>query len=181
MMLCISVAALCKPQGTEGRADRTPPRKESLSGVECSDELMRGGWFFLCARLFSLFPHMFVFTSSVKNTEFPASLIIARLFPFQGLKSVISLVSFHPASTHTTFSSCLLSVSAWVGGVGGNVVSMDQGVLTCQLFIILPGQKTDFMHCPFSTGISCRSPLLRPTCLDEPGSFPYSLEVPCSL
>lgn len=44
MMLCISVEVLCKPQGTEGRAEQTPPRKESLSGVECSDELLKGGW-----------------------------------------------------------------------------------------------------------------------------------------
>ncbi len=44
MMLCISVEALCKPQGTEGRAEQTPPRKESLSGVECSDKLLKGGW-----------------------------------------------------------------------------------------------------------------------------------------
>lgn len=33
MMMYISVEALCKPQGTEGRAKPTPPRKKSLSGV----------------------------------------------------------------------------------------------------------------------------------------------------
>lgn len=46
---------------------------------------------------------------------------------------------------HTTFPPDSL-------GGRGNVVSMDQGVLTCQLFIILPWQKMDFVHCPFSTG-----------------------------
>lgn len=52
MMLCIRVEALRKPQGTEGRAEQTPPRKESLPGVDCSDKLLTGGralvlsWFF---------------------------------------------------------------------------------------------------------------------------------------
>lgn len=71
MMLCISVEALRKPQGTEGRAEQTPPRKESLSGVVCSDKLLKGGWTGSFFFFFFLSLHMlFLFTSSIKHSPF---------------------------------------------------------------------------------------------------------------
>lgn len=58
-------------------------------------------------------------------------------------------------------------------------MSVDRGVLTCQLFIILAWQKTNFTHCPFSVGILCCSPLLHPICVDWLGSS-YTVTVTCS-
>lgn len=86
-MLCISVAALCKPQGTEGRADWTPSRKESLSRIERSDELLKGGWFF-----FSTFPaHCFFLHHQLKT---PSSKILLAYFFFKRLSQSFYLFLF---------------------------------------------------------------------------------------
>lgn len=86
MMLCISVEALRKPQGTEGSAEQSLPRKESLPGVECSDKLLKGGWtlvLFLC--LFFFFScTCFLFLHHQLNTKLPPFCLLhpAHLFLF---------------------------------------------------------------------------------------------------
>lgn len=115
MMLCISLQVLCKPQGTEGRAAPTPPRKESLSGVEWSDKLLKGGWFFL---LFLL--SLFLFTSSIKHWS-PAFLL-APLCPLSIFlsTSVSHFACFSYLSpVHTIFPPVLpLCLPGWEGECG---------------------------------------------------------------
>lgn len=166
-MLYISRAALRKPQGSEGRSEQTPPRKESLSGVVYSDKLLEGGWTGLFLILY--FSTCTCFFLHHRLTPELSHFCLLYHAHFLFLCEHLFLLTLFLRPQHLLLSSHSVSL-----GGRGNAVGMDQGVLTCQLFIILPWQMTNFTHCSYSLGVPCRSSLLHPICLDWPASCSYS-------
>lgn len=138
-MLYISAEALCKPRGCRGESKADPPaplEERVIVWGSCSDEPLKGGWFFL------LVLHMVLSTSSIKHWA-PTFFFFFLLHPFCTLKPVVVLFS-------PLISTLISLLSPWVGG--RIVVSMDQRVLTCQLFVTPPWLKMNIVHCPCITG-----------------------------
>lgn len=107
MMLYISVEALCKPQGTEGRVKRTPPpKKRVIVWVRIQTSCWReGGSFCLSC--------MFLSTPSIKHWAPTFSLT-----PLCSSESVTSLFSLL-ICTHFSLLSPWVGGGMWSAWIGG--------------------------------------------------------------